>query len=281
MLVRLVACTLMVVLMCDVALSDDLLPEPARRFFNCSADGSKWPYLIQLPASEPSAILLYLHGHYSDETQGMTTGIYEDAFGKLRRECLRRNWAYVCAYYGGNTWMGQLAEGGLADLIGILRAEYPGRKVYLSGGSMGGSSALVFAVRRPELIDGVIARCPAGDIESYYAFVREQDGAVFESISAAIRMHYTIDGRDLATELKARSALRNAERLTMPVVISHGAADATIPVDATRRLVIRLQELGARVDYTEIPGGGHDAPILGIDWKPILDFVEGAQSETP
>ncbi len=280
MLTRLTPIILTVILM-PAAFADDALPQPTREVFNCSADGSKWPYLMQLAEGDPTAVLIYLHGHYSDETQGMTPGIYEDAFGKLRRECSRRNWAYVCGYYGGNTWMNQLGEDGLADLIGILRGKYPGKKVYLSGGSMGGSSALVFAVRRPDLIDGVIALCPAGDMESYYAFAAASDRPVHANISAAIRMHYQIDGHGLATELEARSALQHADRLTMPVVISHGTADESIPIDATRRLVIRLQELGGRVDYTEIAGGGHDAPILGIDWTPILDFVEAGEPETP
>lgn len=96
------------------------LPPPQRGTFNCTADGSLWPYLVQEPPGTPAGILVNLHGHYSDETQMMTEGIYNDAFGKLRRECLRRNWVYVTAWYGGNSWMGPIAEAGMVDLCALL-----------------------------------------------------------------------------------------------------------------------------------------------------------------
>jgi len=251
------------------------LPEPLRETYNCSADGSRWPYLVQLPAGEPSAVLLYLHGHYSDETQGMTVGSYNDAFGKLRRECLARGWAYVCAWYGGNTWMGPYGEAGLADLIGILRARWPNRPVYLSGGSMGGASALIFAVRRPELLDGVIARCPASDIRDYYAFAKTSANPTLQNIAAAIAIHYQAGGHSLDEELQARSALLNAQRLTMPVCLSHGSADSVIPIGPTRALVARLRELDRPVLYSEVEGGDHDAPVMQVDWGEVLDFVAG------
>jgi len=250
----------------------EALPAPARETFNCSADGSCWPYLVQAPEA-PLAIVLYLHGHYSDEYQGMAEGSYNDCFGKLRRECIRRQWAYVTTWYGGNTWMGPLAEQGVAELIAALRVRWPGVPVFLTGGSMGGSSALVFATVRPDLIDGVIALCPAGDIEVYYAFAAASAEPVLANIAAAIRIHYTVDGHELAAELDRRSAARHAENLTMPVVISHGAKDTLIPIDGTRALVERLRALGRPVAYVEQPEGQHDTPVTEVDWSAALDFV--------
>lgn len=256
------------------------LPEPRRETFNCSLDGSRWPYLVQ-DANDPQAILLNLHGHYLDETQMMTEGTYDDAFGKLRRECLRRHWVYVCAWYGGNSWMGPAGEAGMVDLIGVLRERWPGVPLYLQGGSMGGSSALVFCVRRPELIDGVIARCPAADIEAYYdwAMGKAPQNATLHNIAAAIRIHYSVDGHDLREELRKRSALQNAERLTMPVHLSHGTADTLIPVDWTRQLAARLRELGRRVEYEEIEGGNHDSPVRQVGWGKALDFVSSQPAQ--
>lgn len=251
------------------------LPPPERAFLNCTADGSRWPYLVQLPEGPAQAVLINLHGHYADETQMMTEGIYNDAFGKLRRECLRREWVYVTAWYGGNTWMGPLGEAGIVDLIGVLRQRWPGVPVYLQGGSMGGSSALVFAVRQPQLLSGVAALCPASDMAAYYdwALARAEANPTLRNISDAIRIHYTADGRDLRQQLQARSALQHADRLTMPVYLSHGAADALIPVDWTRQLAEKLQGLGRKVWYEEIPGGDHDSPIMPVDWRKVLDFI--------
>lgn len=265
----------LLILLLTTTAAPEPLPPPQREAFNCTVDGSRWPYLLQTPPGEAQAVLVYLHGHYGDEGQGMTEGIYEDAFGKLRRECLRRQWAYVSTWYGGNSWMGPLGEAGLVDLIGVLRQKWPGKPVYLAGGSMGGSSTLVFALRRPELLAGIVAMCPAGNIADYYRFASQSSNPTLQNIAAAIKLHYTVEGRKLEEELAARSAATNAERFTMPVYLCHGSADALIPPDGVRALAAELQRLGRKVKYVEIPGGGHDAPVLGIDWGPVLDFVAG------
>lgn len=270
----LIALLLLMLLALTVA-SAAPLPPPQRHTFNCSADGSKWPYLVQTPPGKPVAILLNLHGHYGDETQMMTEGIYDDAFGQLRRECLRREWVYVCAWYGGNSWMGPLGEAGMVDLVGVLKQQWPGLPLYLGGGSMGGTSALILALRQPALFKGVMARCPAADVAAYYDWCLARAGGnpTIANIAAAIRLHYTVDGRDLRQELQARSALRQAERLTLRVHLSHGDADSLIPVEWSRELVAKLQGLGRAVRYEEIPGGDHDAPVKGVDWSAVLDYL--------
>jgi pimeloyl-ACP methyl ester carboxylesterase len=251
------------------------LPPPTRETFTCTLDGSLWPYLVQDAPGQARGLLLNFHGHYGDETQMMTEEIYEDAFGKLRRECLRRDWAYVCAWYGGNSWMGPVAEAGMVDLVGVLEARWPNVPVYLQGGSMGGTSVLILAMRQPQLFAGVTARCPAADIEAYYdwALARADDNPTLRNITDAIRLHYTMDGHDLRQELQARSALRHAERLTMPVNLCHGESDALIPVEWTRQLAARLREPGRAVQYEEIPGGDHDSPVRGVDWGKVLGFI--------
>ena len=170
--------------------------------------------------------------------------------------------------------MSAVAEQGVADLIGVLRARWPGHPVYLCGGSMGGSSTLIFALRRPELIAGALALCPVADVESFYASCRADDSEVTRNIASAIEIHYTAGERVLADELRARSAVRNAERLTMPLYIAHGDADPLVPVGPVRELVARLRELGRPARYVELADGGHDTPVIEVDWHGALDFIE-------
>lgn len=47
--------------------------------------------------------------------------------------------------------------------------------------------------------------------------------------------------------------------LAMPIQVWHGADDPVVPVERSRAMVGRLRELGAAVDYRELPGVGHDA----------------------
>ena len=259
------------------ALGQADLPAPERHTFICTADGSLWPYLVQPTNGDAEAICINLYGHYSDHRQGMDVTLFDGFYLHQRVECLARNWLYVCPWYDGNSWMGPIAESGIVDLIALLKEPRPGLPVYLVGGSMGGSSALVFGVRRPDLVDGIVVRCPAGDIESYHAYAAASDDPTLQNIADAIRIHYTADGHALGEELRARSALRNVERLTMPVHICHGASDEVIPVEATRALVARLRKLGRPVEYIEIPGGGHDSPVASTEeWGDVLDFIAWA-----
>ena len=117
--------------------------------------------------------------------------------------------------------------------------------------------------------------CPAADVEQYYHWCwdRGAQNATLGNIANAIRLHYGTACHDLRKELHQRSALANAGRLTMPVYLRHGDADALIPVDWTRQLAAKLKAMGRPVRYDEVPGGDHDSPIHGIDWGQVLDAV--------
>lgn len=144
---------------------------------------------------------------------------------------------------------------------------------------MGGTSALILAMRQPQLFAGVMALCPASDVAAYYDWLlpRMAENATMANLAAAIRIHYTSDGHNLREELQARSALQHADRLIMRVYIGHGNADALIPVDWSRQLASKLREWGREVQYVEIEGGGHDSPVVDVDWAPVLDFLSGAR----
>ena len=87
-------------------------------------------------------------------------------------------------------------------------------------------------------------------------------------IAEAIKAAYGA-GPDQAPALYRRhSTLANQERLTMPVYLSHGGADAIIPVEQARRLAEGMRGRN-NFAYDEVPGGNHDAPLhdtKGLGW---------------
>ena len=54
--------------------------------------------------------------------------------------------------------------------------------------------------------------------------------------------------------------MKNIDKLTLPVYLCHGTADAAIPVDHSRKLYDALKDKG-NMEYTEIPDGDHDSPL--------------------
>ena len=80
-------------------------------------------------------------------------------------------------------------------------------------------------------------------------------------------------------KLLDRSPLTHAQRLHAPLYLTHGDRDNRVPVNESRALVGRLQELGKDFRYDEFPGHGH--PLKGIAaqrrlWQGLLAYLENA-----
>ncbi len=159
--------------------------------------------------------------------------------------------------------MGPSAATQLHQLLNFLRQTHGVRKIVLVGGSMGGTSALIFACLFPQEVAGVLTLCPATDLSSYWHWCQAHADKlpVLEQIHQAITAAYGGTPVTHPAVYHAHSALENADRLTMPIAISHGDADQIIPVEQSRRLIGRLQAHPA-LRYQEIPGGGHDDPLI-------------------
>ncbi len=60
-----------------------------------------------------------------------------------------------------------------------------------------------------------------------------------------------------AARMRKRSALANVQRLRAPLLLTHGANDARVPVDESRQIANKAAELGRPVTYVEFDGQGH------------------------
>ncbi len=246
-------------------LDDPIAPGIVRHSFESLLDGKKASYLVKdfrAPATRrcPLAVV-YLHGAASHESQGMTRGLYGNAFGKWANEFAARQAIYLCPEYRGGSWMGPAAESDLLEIFHWLHRQHAPEKVILLGASMGGTSALIFAARHAEQLDGVIALCPASDMVEMYP-----------SFSNPFRIAYGGSPDEVPEEYAARSVRIAPGNLAMlPLVIVHGSDDKIIPVHHSRQLV---QQISAktRLRYLEIPGGNHDAPLFE-PLPPLLDFI--------
>ena len=230
------------------ALPQAIFPSPAERSFRASCDGSEQKYMvIEPPAGTAVAgVLVALHGHGSDRRQ-----FAEDGRGECRaaREAAAaRGLVMVTPDYRAKcSWMGPKAEADMLDLLEVLREKYGTSTFYFCGGSMGGTSALTFAARHPNLVAGVVALNPLAD---HLAYDRFQD-AIAESFGG--------DKTTAYDEYYKRSAVNYPERFTMPVSITAGGADKSIPPESARRLA---QKIGFRrpdlVYFDEVASRGHE-----------------------
>lgn len=223
--------------------------DPGR--FTCisKVDGIEDWYML-CDAGRGTDCLVYLHGHGSHGDQ-----LFVRADIKARLQLIERlNLSVVAPNLRDNAWMCPAAVADLAELLTHCREKYAFRRYIFVSGSMGGTGALIFAVRHPELVSALGVMGGATKLRRYREFLRGGAKPIHREIFDAIGAHY----REGDYELHDVSA--QAGKLAMPLAFYHGEADAIMPVTEMYDLRDRLADKpDAR--FFAIPGGGHDAPI--------------------
>lgn len=221
-------------------------------------------YAYVRPREGATDWVVVLHGHGSDASQLFCR---EDIRTLWLPALEQLNVGILAPHLRGNAWMNPEAVADLRHLLQRMRREHGVRRFSLMGGSMGGTGALIYATLHPEDVSAVWAGCPATDLETYLAWLEGKAGILGE-IRATIRQAYGSSGAPLTETLRRHSVARNVERLTMPVYIQHGSADATIPVEQFRQLAANVAP-GGPIRMEEMPGGDHEAPIrqtAHVEW---------------
>ncbi len=216
--------------------------------FTASVDGTEQRYILRRPPqfddSEAHDLLIALHGHGSDRWQ-FATDTRDECQG-VRDGALAHDMIYVSPDYRAKTsWMGPKAEADMVQLIGLLKQRFTIRHVILAGGSMGGTSSLTFAALHPHLIDGVVAlNGTANHLE-------------YENFQEAIAASFGGSKQEVPEEYKKRSAEYWPLRLTMPIAMTTGGKDTSVPPDSVIRLAGVLKKLHPHVFHLHRPETGH------------------------
>jgi len=230
--------------------------------FTAHIDKTVQHYVLMLPKdfdySKAHDVLVALHGHGSDRWQFANSD--RDECKAARNFARNKNLIFVSPDYRAKTsWMGPKAEGDMIQIIQELRSKYKVDRVFLTGGSMGGSSALTFAAIHPDLVAGVAAMNPTSNHLEYDQF---QD-AIAESFGGPKHI--------IPSEYKRRSPEYWPEKFTMPVGVTTGGKDTLVPPESTLRLAKVLQLLKRDVLLIHRVNGGHETNLA--DATAILDYV--------
>lgn len=180
-----------------------------------------------------------------------------------------RNLGILTPNLRGNAWMSPAAASDLKELLSLLRTEFKASRFHFLSGSMGGTSNLIYAVLHPEDVAGCAALGAISDPASYYTWCRIRSAPILREIASAVRDSYGGTPEEIPGIYAAHSALKRADRLTMPVYLCHGEKDTIMPVSQSRALAEALKNRTI-FRYEELSGGGHDLPlgqvIPALDW---------------
>jgi dipeptidyl aminopeptidase/acylaminoacyl peptidase len=251
-----ITCLLIFTASATVALSQTASPEKVAagrsriedRSFLAKNDGTEQKFVLVYPpnfdSAKPVSLLIALHGHGSDRWQ-----FVKQARGECsgtRDAATRHGMLLVSPDYRAKTsWMGPKAEEDLAQIITSLKKRLVVQHVVVSGGSMGGTGALTFTARNPDLVDGVVSLNGTANLVDY------------ERFSEAIAASFGGSRTDVPGEYRNRSAEFFADRFTMPIAATTGGADAIVPPDSVLRLLKAIQQKNKDVLSIHRPAGGH------------------------
>jgi dipeptidyl aminopeptidase/acylaminoacyl peptidase len=156
------------------------------------------------------------------------------------------------------------------DLVNAVRAVKRARlsfvdtrRIGLFGRSMGGGVVLNALAARPHLADAAFLYAPVSSraADNYHRWVRG-DTDLQARVAAAYGTPSS--GRDTWRRASSR---RYLDRVDLPVLIAHGTADATCPVEWSRATAAALRKGGGSVELVEYPGQGHK---FDQAWAPMM-----------
>lgn len=214
---------------------------------------------------ETNNYIVNFHGHGSCADQLYTR---EDIFQSWYPAIKKRGLGIINFDTQGNGWMNKDVIFVTNQILQFLKEEYNINKLIFSGGSMGGTSALIYTIHHPEDPDGVIANCPCCNMTEYYRFLEKSQEPILVEIKETIRERYK-GTPEKSPMYKDNNANEKPDKFTMPLYVCHATGDEIIPCVWTLDLINKLKDK-PDFKYKIIKGGDHDSPLSNfteeLDW---------------
>ncbi len=234
--------------------------------FTAKYDNTEQLYSMLLPENfnpdQRYNLLLVFHGMYGDRWQLYNLRA-EGPCQAILEIAAENQLIVVTPDYRIDQWMGPAGEADTLQILVDLQRKYLINKVFLAGGSMGGSSVLTLIVRHPYLFDGAFSMNGTAnhlEYENYQDYIQKGFGGV----KAEIPLEY-----------KDRSAEYWPERIIMPLSLTGGGQDTAVPPHSVTRLANILKQMKRKVLYIYREEVGHGT--LYEDARTGLEFALGLE----
>jgi pimeloyl-ACP methyl ester carboxylesterase len=243
--------------------------QPTARGSLRKAAGKTLDYLVIKPNPEPVLdkrwMVVYLYGAGGSlDDYNLAQVQYETIRSRLSREG-----AYIVVPdLGKSHFLNQQANDSLTTLIQELLVEFKidGRRVHLVGTSMGGGSALAYAVNHPDTVRSVCAIMPMTDFANWIAETPQYAPRVIDA--------YGGSPSEKGSLYDANSSIKHADVLaTIPVMLLHGTDDTIVLPSHSRKLAAMLKENGGKCTFVEVGNLGHSDDIVTPHQDEIVDFL--------
>ena len=207
--------------------------------------------------AEPYPVIVWIHGGPQDQSKPF--------FDPLIKAYLDKGYAMLKPNVRGSSGYGfmfreldngKLREDAVKDIGSLLdwiemQPELDENKVVVWGGSYGGYMSLATAIHYSDRLKGAVAYYGPTD------FISDLGG---EDKNADRSLEYgDVNDPEMREFLKNISPVNNAEKITIPVFIYHGAQDDRVKVAQSRMMVEALKKADKEYWYLEAANEGHFA----------------------
>ena len=177
----------------------------------------------------------------------------------------------VMPYPGPWNWMNRQTRALMDELIEAIYTHYSldaSVPLILAGGSMGGFCSLLYARYAKRPIKACLALYPACDLKYHFTERPDLPRTIYHSLygyeeplDELFREHSPVD--------------QVAAMPHVPYLIIQGDEDKAVNKAAhADRMVRAMREHGLEVEYIEVPGMGHHAPLFFDVYRRMIDFVK-------
>jgi dipeptidyl aminopeptidase/acylaminoacyl peptidase len=128
------------------------------------------------------------------------------------------------------------------------------KRVCIAGASYGGYATLMGLVRDPDLYRCGVAWVGVTDINLMYDLAWSDFSEVYKQYGMPVLIGDQIKD---AAQLDATSPLKQAARITQPLLLAYGGADRRVPVQHGVRFRDAVRKTNAQVEWQEYPDEGH------------------------
>lgn len=152
----------------------------------------------------------------------------------------------------GNQQWGQAMQDDISDGVGWLvnNGHADANRVAIMGGSYGGYAALMGAVKTPELYQCAVSFAGVTDLPD---IIRDSYDYINGRYYAKYIGRLWTDRKMLAEN----SPARQADKLSIPVLMFHGEEDRVVSVDQGNKMARALKRAGADYKYIRFDDGDH------------------------
>lgn len=247
--------------------------EPVKRSFAITGQAEPASYLLLAPKDGSNTklhpLIVYLYGRGGSIKNNTTYNLGLPSYAKVRQLAAERGYYILVPELGESHWMGETARRMLDAIVDHAIANEPidRKRISLMGSSMGGGSALAYAIHRPDIVRSVCAIFPITDFTQF--------ASETPTYLASISTVYGGNPTQATNAWAATSAMQHIDSFkNIPVLLIHGNADTIVRTDQSRRLAKALQAKDYPVIFHEVDGIGHDDVIVEPFRREIVDFFD-------